>query len=298
MAITTRSRKVAEEPDAAVAREDGSKTLKLENKPWRPSFTRLTGDPDYDCAVSVGVIFVFVCLAAENFANTAYGRFGSDTTVGMDPRLGWFLMELPCTLVFAYNFWYIGGPQSHKFVPRLLACIFTMHYMYRGWIFPYMIRVHNGSTNFSIVPAVFSWGVTSTHAYLNARWFSTHGTHLTMKWLKSPFFICGVLMYYSGLYMVVWHDTLQRELRPCPDGERYCIPHGGMYELVTCAHYFAELWAWAGFCLLSCGPNGLFILLISLSNLIPRAAATHRWYVAHFDEYNGLGRLNLFPYLW
>lgn len=64
--------------------------------------------------------------------------------------------------------------------------------------------VHNGSTNFSIVPAVFSWGVTSTHAYLNARWFSTHGTHLNMKWLKSPFFICGVLMYYSGLYMVVW----------------------------------------------------------------------------------------------
>ena len=52
-------------------------------------------------------------------------------------------MELPCTLVFAYNFWYKGGPQSHKFVPRLMGCIFTMHYIYRGWIFPYNIRVHN-----------------------------------------------------------------------------------------------------------------------------------------------------------
>ena len=32
----------------------------------------------------------------------------------------------------------------------------TGHYLYRGWIFPFLIKVHPGSANFSVVPAVFS----------------------------------------------------------------------------------------------------------------------------------------------
>lgn len=68
----------------------------------------------------------------------------------VDPRLGWWLMELPCSTFFPWFF--LRTARSHEFVPRLFACIFMMHYLYRGWIFPCLIRVHGKSTNFSLVP--------------------------------------------------------------------------------------------------------------------------------------------------
>jgi hypothetical protein len=43
----------------------------------------------------------------------------------MSPKIGWWLMELPCSTVFIYTFWWIGGPQSKQLVPRILATIFT-----------------------------------------------------------------------------------------------------------------------------------------------------------------------------
>ena len=32
-----------------------------------------------------------------------------------------------------------------------------------------------------------------------------------------------------------------RNLRPCPNGQRYCIPHGGLFEYVTMGSYLSEL---------------------------------------------------------
>jgi len=248
----------------------------------------------------MAVLLVFVCLAAETTASTAYGKFGDSIGVGLDPRIGWWLMELPCSAVFVYQFFFVGGPQSRELVPRILAFVFVCHYAYRGWIFPALINVYKGSKNFSIVPACFSWMVTVTHAFLNAKWYSMHGKHLRDKaWLKSIWFVSGALIYYSGLGLIIWHDTILRNLRPCPDGQRYCIPRGGLFEHATSAQYFAELWAWGGFCLMSMGPNGLFIFLVSLVNLVPRSVATHNWYVEKFgEEYSSLGRKYLIPGLW
>jgi len=292
------------------ARTGGSKSVqsKLETVPsfskpksltQRLTFIDRFDDQDYNFAVSIAVLLTGVCAVAEQTASTAYGRFGNSVEVGLDPRIGWWLMELPCSCVFVYQFFVVGGPQSKELVPRLMAAVFCCHYLYRGWIFPSMINVHKGSRYFSIVPAFFSWIVTSLHAYLNAKWFSTHGKHLTKAWLRSPMFVAGVIFYYSGLYQTVQHDTIIRNLRPCPSGERYCIPLDGFFSEVICAQYFAELWAWFGFTLLSCGPNGLFILLVSTVNLLPRSVATHTWYAAKFGEdFTKLGLKYLLPGVW
>ena len=241
------------------------------------TFVSPTGDQDYDLAASISFALVVVCFLAENYMPTQYGKFG-DAKVGLDPRLGWWLMELPCSVVFVALFFFFCGPQSNEPVPRIMATIFCMHYLYRGWIFPLSINVHKGSQNFSVVPACCSWIVTSLHAYLNARWFSTHAKHLNWSWIRSPFFWVGVAMYYSGMACVVWHDTIMRQMRPCPGGERYCIPHEGLFIYATSVQYFLELWAWLGFWMLSgWGPNGRFIFLVSLVNLVPRAMSNHTW---------------------
>jgi len=134
--------------------------------------------------------------------------------------------------------------------------------------------------------------------YLNAKWFGEHGTHLRRPWLRDPRFIIGAGLYVTGFASLVYHDHLMRELRATP-GPRYRIPRGGLFEYATQAVYFCELWTWLGFFLISCGPNGAFILLVSLANLVPRAKATHEWYLLEFgDEYTALGRKCLVPFLW
>lgn len=76
--------------------------------------------------------------------------------------------------------------------------------------------------------------------------------------------------------------------RPCPGGARYCIPTRGLYPYATCAHYLTELVMWAGFALASCGPNGLFIFLVSFCNLVPRSQTTHEWSVIGQEFLSGL----------
>lgn len=246
-------------------------------------------------------LLVCVCFVAEMISPTAYGRFGINNsgTIKLDSRLGWWLMELPCSVVFVLNFFYFGGPQSKKNVPRLFAAMFCGHYLYRGWYFPLSMNMYNGSQIFSIVPALFGWVVTITHAYLNAKWYSTYGKHLTWQWIRSWWFVGSAALYYGSFFMIVWHDHILRSLRPCPGGRRYCLPHEGLFVYATSAQYLVELTAWFGFWMMSYGPNGAFIFFISLVNLIPRAYSTHLWYLDRFgDEYASLGRARLIPGVW
>ena len=200
----------------------------------------------------VAFAMVVVGGIAETVSPTAYGRFGGKG-YPVDPRLGWWLMELPCSAVFIYSFWIRGGVQSKSLVPRIMAVIFCGHYLYRGWIFPLSIRVHGGAKNFSLPTAIAAWFVTTVHAELNARWFATWGKHLTKSWLRTRRFWIGLILYYSGLAMLVWHDTILRNMRPCLSGAHDTASHGGLFDYVTAAHYFVELWTWTGFMILSWG---------------------------------------------
>lgn len=136
------------------------------------AIVKVTGNVEYDLACTMAVFMVVMCAIAENITPTAYGKFGDgagllpNLSFGVSPRIGWWLMEAPCTFVFAYQFYVRGGPQSHMLVPRVLAGIFLCHYAYRGWLFPFLIRTHKSSTNFDLPTAVMAWVVTSIHVSL------------------------------------------------------------------------------------------------------------------------------------
>mmetsp|Transcript_1860 Transcript_1860/g.2399 ORF Transcript_1860/g.2399 Transcript_1860/m.2399 type:complete len:292 (-) Transcript_1860:421-1296(-) len=262
------------------------------------AFVRPSDNEHYNFVCSIAVLIAMICLIAENISPTAYGRFGNDDVVfAVSPRVGWWLMELPVTVMFVYFFFIKGGSQSHNLVPRIMALVICGHYAYRGWYYPYNIKVSNNSKNFSLAPAVGGWLVTTVHGYLNAKWFAEHGKHLNRVWLKSARFWIGLAVYYSGFAMLVWHDKLMRDLRNTP-GPRYRIPVGGMFDYATCAHYFAELWAWLGFAILSWGPNGVFIFTVSFVNLVPRAVGTHSWYLEKFGDEYPADRQYMVPFVW
>lgn len=264
------------------------------------AFVSVSSNPRFNLVCSWAAVLILVTCATECVSSTAYGKFGTSTAFTLPPRIGWWCMELPVTVTFVHFFFVKGGSQSRELVPRLCAAVMCLHYSYRGWLYPYLIRAHPGATsNFSLVPAVGGWIVTITHGYLNAKWFAEYGKHLRQKsWLRDFRFIAGATLYISGFICLVYHDYLMRELRSTP-GPRYRIPRGGFFEYATQAVYFCELWTWLGFFLLSWGPNGFFILFVSMANLIPRSVASHNWYLEKFgDEYAVLGRKYLVPFVW
>ena len=114
---------------------------KQKQKPW-PCLFRVCGDAHFNGICTIAFFVSLTCLVAETVSPTSYGRFGSSAdTFSVSPRLGWFLMELPCTLVFLFFFFVRGGSQSQNAGPRAMAALFCCHYLYRGWYFPYNIHV-------------------------------------------------------------------------------------------------------------------------------------------------------------
>lgn len=250
--------------------------------------TWYTGDAVFDTWLAIGFAFAAFTILGSLFLPGAYGRFASDRMgVNLNPKLGWWLMEIPATVSFLW--FYLQGPRATHTVPLLLAAIWLIHYGNRGWFFPLTLRVVSGKrASFSVTVMALGMFVTALHGYLNARWFTELGAHFTRDWLADPRFGLGVLVYFAGYLTILRSESIVRHLRDdraalTPDG--YRIPHGGAFRWVSSPQYLGELTAWAGFALLTWGLPGVMILLISAGNLIPRALQTHRWYRQRFPDY-------------
>ena len=74
-----------------------------------------TGDTTYDTLLTLAFGIVALTVIGASFIQTPYGRFASDRYgLSLDPRLGWFLMELPATVFFLY-FYFQGPTRSSPF---------------------------------------------------------------------------------------------------------------------------------------------------------------------------------------
>jgi 3-oxo-5-alpha-steroid 4-dehydrogenase 1 len=247
-----------------------------------------TGDPTYDTLLACALGFAGLVFVISWCLPSPYGRFASAKYgISLNPRLGWFLMELPATLSFLYFYW--RGPRRGELVPLVFLAMWLVHYANRGFLFPLRMRVARGDkSSFSLTVIVVGWGVTALHGYFHASYFTRFG-HYTNAWLSDPRFLAGFFLYYLSYALNLHSDAVIRGLRTVEEvaaGEKkYRIPQGGLFRWVTNASYLTELCAWAGFALCTWSLAGVFIFTISLGNLVPRAWATHRWYRNRFPEY-------------
>lgn len=261
--------------------------------------TWLTGDPTYDTVATFAFVFVAVVAVAAWFVPGSYGRFTARSGVAVSPGWGWFLMELPSTVVFLAVF--ASGGRRGEVVPLVFLAVWLAHYAYRGFYFPWAMRSPRGARGtFSVSIIVAGWLTTSMHGYLNAAYLVAVGPGYSPAWLWDPRFVGGLAVYYAGFFLTLRADATIRNLRTADEiaaGNRvYRIPRGGLFELVTSANYFGELLAWLGFAIATWSPGGLFIFLVSLANLLPRAVATQVWYRERFPDYPR-GRRVLVPFL-
>ncbi len=260
-----------------------------------------TGDTTYDTVLLIGFAIALVTMIAGAFIKTPYGRFADESYgVSLDPRLGWFLMELPATLSFLF-FYFRGRAPDSPFALFVLF-VWLVHYANRGFIMPALMRVPVGQkSSFSLFVVVVGWGVTSLHGYLNASFATNFAGHEGYEWFGDPRFVVGVAIYYAAFFANLYSDHVVRSLRTREEVaagvKKYRIPQGGLFRYVSNPSYLTELTFWLGFSLFTWSLAGVYILLISAANLVPRAISTHRWYHERFDDYPRERKI-LIPFVW
>lgn len=259
-------------------------------------------DPLYDTVLAIAFLTVILAAIGSLILIAPYGRFGTSSGFELNPKLGWWLMEIMATVSFLL--FYPQGPQAFQPVPLIFAFLYLIHYANRGWYFPLSLRVTPGTkASFSFLVVISGFFVTSLHGYLNAMWYSKYCTYLNWEWFYSPTCLLGLLLYEVSFWSTIYCESIIRSLRdPNPTNstsqQRYKIPRGFLFEYVTSPQYFTELMGFAGWAIMTWSPAGLFIFLISAANLIPRAIGTHKWYQEKFKSDYPKNRKILIPFIW
>lgn len=212
---------------------------------------------------------------------------------GVNPRLGWFLMEVPALASFI--FFYTGGNHANAILPLVFCALFAGHYVHRSLLYPWQIHPAPGA-EVKIVIILLANVFNIANGYLNGTWLSHYAVHLyDIGWAKDPRFVIGLVLFMAGFILNKHSDAILQGLRDAP-GERYAVPQGGGFRWVSSPHYLGELVQWSGFALASWSPAAAAFVVFSAANLVPRALATQRWYLQTFKAYPP-DRKTILPYL-
>jgi len=205
-------------------------------------------------------------------------------------RVGWIVMESPAVWFFAWI--YFLGPNALRPVPLVLLALWQLHYLYRAFLFPFLIRSHGRRMPLLVAAMAFLFNLLNN--WVNARWISAFGDY-PADWLSSTPFLVGCALFLGGFTLHVTSDRALRNLR-APGEAGYRIPRGGAFDLVTAPNYLGEMIEWTGWAIAAWSPAGAAFALYTFANLAPRAVSHHRWYRARFPDYPA-HRKAIIPYL-
>ncbi|HSW11524.1 MAG TPA: hypothetical protein VLI06_01720 [Solimonas sp.] len=233
-----------------------------------------------------GSLFVFASLMFV--AKAAYGRHKGDKTAwwwgpGVPTRWSWVVMEAPSALGFAAI--YFMGDRALAPVPLILLAMWQSHYFHRSFIYPFFRRVKPGDTTPLLIP-LLAFSTNLGVSFLNAAILSWSqiGQAYELSWLADPRFLIGAAVFAAGWRINRKADAMLAALRK-PGETGYKIPHGWLYERVSCPNYLGEFLVWTGWAIATWSTAGAVFLLWTLANLLPRALENHRWYRRTFAEY-------------
>jgi len=208
----------------------------------------------------------------------------------LPPGWAWFCMESPGAWILA-GMMLAGRPC--QLLPALFGLLWIGHYFYRGFLYPALLRSTKGVPLFIVLSAI---GFHCANASLQGWELYQIRPDRPLAWLYDPRFLVGLGLFVCGFAIAVSADMHLRRLRSTP-GQQYQIPRGGVFEYVSCPNYLGEVVEWTGWAIMTWTWSGLVFAGWVVANLLPRAAAHHRWYRQQFADYPAQ-RKALFPGLW
>jgi len=229
-------------------------------------------------AIFIATPIVFVALY---FFTAPYGRHKrAGWGPSLSERLGWLLMESPAVIVIAALVLFSGRAVSP--VAVFLLCLWELHYIYRTFVFPFLIR--DNGRGMPVVMAAMALVFNCLNGYANGSFLAAAVDLGTAGPLPALRIGVGSGLFVAGLLTHVVADRGLRNLRK-PGEVDYKVPHGGLFDLVASPNYFGEIMEWTGWALACWSLPGLAFALFTVANLVPRAHAHRKWYLATFPDY-------------
>lgn len=226
--------------------------------------------------IAIAVI-IFISLL---FITAPYGRHTKSTWGPLiDNRLGWVVMEVVVLIVLYY--FAFTGTEKQSLVNCIILSFFTIHYINRTFIFPFMIRTKGKKMPVSI--AIMGIAFNIANGFLIGYYLGNFKVY-DNAWLHHPAFIIGTLIFFVAFIINLKSDHILIHLRK-PNETGYKIPQGGLFRYISCPNLFSETVEWGGFALLTWSLPGFAFFVWSFANLIPRAISHHKWYKMKFDNY-------------
>ncbi|KAJ1931236.1 hypothetical protein FBU59_006783 [Linderina macrospora] len=172
-----------------------------------------------------------------------------------------------------------------SFSGNLFVLLWIAHYINRAILYPVRAPSRKPLPLDTVIEAVI---FNSINGYLSGRYFSvinpdqyTHG-----YFADHPVrCLVGLGLFAMGMYGNIYHDGILMELRNSGVTREYAVPTGGLFEWVSCPHYFSEVVEWLGLALATGSPAVLTFALNTMANLFSRAVFVHRWYRTQFANY-------------
>lgn len=243
--------------------------------------------------MSAVAVVVFVCLF---FVDAGYGKFYTKKWgPAINNKLGWVLMESP-VFIAMIALW-LCSDRKDDIVRIVLLIIFEIHYFQRAFIFPSRIT-GKSKMPFSIIAMGMVFN--TLNAIMQGGWLFhvSPEDYYTIKWLTSPQFIAGTVVFAAGMTINIQSDNIIRNLRK-PGDTRHYLPKGGMFKYVTSANYFGEFMEWVGYALLTWSWSGAVFALWTFANLCPRAARIYEKYRHDFpDEFDAKRLKRIIPFIY
>ena len=232
-----------------------------------------------------------IVLISLLWVTAPYGRhYKTGWGLRLPNRTAWVLMELPALLVITLLV--LGSPAAESPIALVPLALWCMHYAYRTFIFPVLMRPSRNT--FPALLVLFAVGFNGLNGYNNAGALihdaSSAGSLITLH------FVVGTVIFLTGFLLHVHSDHMIRSLRK-PGETGYRIPMGGLFRMVSSPNYLGEMIQWTGWAILTWSWAGLAFALFTVCNLAPRAISNHRWYRERFSHYPSERKI-LIPWLY
>ena len=238
--------------------------------------------------IFLGVIVFFINLKVV----APYGRHASKKWgLLIHSRLAWIIMESP--VLFMVLYLVLPKIASLSIVVWILFFLFVAHYVHRTFIFPFRIKGSSKKIPFGVMLLGIIFNL--VNGFFIGYYLSNFARYES-SWLFSLPFLFGGTLFALGAFINWRADTILFGLRE-QGFTGYKIPEGFLFDKVSCPNHLGEMIEWIGYALMSFNLPGLAFAIWTMTNLIPRAMAHHKWYKLYFEAYP-TNRKAFLPGIW
>lgn len=255
----------------------------------------------FNIVLIVEYSFALFCFIALYFVPAGYGKMvNKKWGFAINNKIGWLIMECP-TIIVMFSFTIAGyylPLTKEEYTSRILVLLpFICHYIYRSFIFPFLLR---GKSLMPITIVLMGLVFNTVNASLISTWcfYLCPAPFYSYSYFMSPAFIIGSLIFLIGFIANIDSDAYIRRLRKVGDTKHY-FPHCHLYRFVSSANYLGEMVEWLGFAILTSNPASYLFLVWTSANLIPRSHAIYKQYQKEFPEEMARYKVKrIFPFIY